>query len=83
MTQESQLKTDILSLLEREHVITGTENITLTITVRNSLPAVIKQMRALEAEGLVTIIRSHGGRGLRTVYKRNRNSPGTPRRRRR
>lgn len=39
-----------------------------------------KYARELAAAGLITIIPSRGGRGKRTIYKRNPNSPGLPRR---
>jgi predicted transcriptional regulator len=39
-----------------------------------------KCARVLERAGLITITPSRGGRGNRTIYKRNRNSPGQPRR---
>lgn len=38
-----------------------------------------KCARVLVRAGLITIIPSRGGRGKLTIYKRNRNSPGQPR----
>jgi hypothetical protein len=38
-----------------------------------------KCARVLAGAGLIKIISSRGGRGKRTIYKRNRNSPGQPR----
>lgn len=38
-----------------------------------------KCARALERAGLIKIIPSRGGRGRMTIYKRNPNSPGQPR----
>lgn len=43
-------------------------------------PWLIKSVRVLEKDGELTIIPSRGGRGHRTIYKRNPNSPGQPRR---
>jgi hypothetical protein len=53
----------------------GTEKIALSINVRRK-SFLIKILRRLASVGSITIIPSRGGRGNKTVYKRNRNSPG-------
>lgn len=76
MSQVSELRDDLLKLLEQHKVIDGTEKITIEISTSNCKTFVLKQLRALERSGHITIIPSRGGRGKRTVYKRNRNSTG-------
>lgn len=82
MTQESQLKEALRKLINGSVVIVGTEELTLRTANANCRTWVLKQARALEAEGVITIHQSRGGRGHKTVYKRNPNQPGQPRRRR-
>jgi hypothetical protein len=55
----------------------GTE--ALALKVNAPKPWVVKLARGLQALGVIRIIQSRGGRGNKTVYKRNRNSPGQPR----
>jgi len=56
----------------------GTEQIALTINARDK-GWLVSILRRLEERGVLKIIRSTGGRGNKTIYKRNRNSPGQPR----
>jgi hypothetical protein len=56
----------------------GTETIALSINVRRK-SWLREILRRLASGGSITIIPSRGGRGNKTVYKRNRNSPGQPR----
>lgn len=81
MTQESQLKKQMATLLARHGVIVGTEQIAIALTTVNCKRCIVQQARALEVEGVLTI-QHGGGRGRKTVYKRNPNQPGQPRRRR-
>ena len=40
---------------------------------------ILNTLRQLEKEKQITIIPSHGGRGCKTIYKRNRNQAGVAR----
>ena len=53
----------------------GTETFALRINARDK-GWLVSILRRLEERGVLTIIRSNGGRGKKTVYKRNHNSPG-------
>jgi hypothetical protein len=63
-------------------VLHGTEKITLELSTINTKAWILCLARDLEKRGTITIIPSRGGRGRKTVYKINRNSPGAPRRKR-
>lgn len=73
----THVKESILCLLNTKRTIRGTEQITIALFDGvYAKPLVIKRLRELQAEGKITIIPSPGGRGRKTIYKRNRNSPG-------
>lgn len=59
--------------------IKGTEQ--LALAVNSPKHYIIKCARAIQRRGLITIVPSNGGRGNKTVYKRNRNQTGLPRKR--
>ena len=56
----------------------GTERIAIEINAPKWW--VLKIAQRLAAKGRIHIVATNGGRGHKTVYKRNRNSPGAPRR---
>jgi len=61
--------------------VEGTETLALAANVRRK-SYLLKCVRALRHNSLITIIPSSGGRGRKTIYRRrNRNQPGQPRRR--
>ena len=74
MDFEKELERQIDSIGE----IQGTEQIANEFNP-NSKSWIIALLRRLEARGVIHIIRSSGGRGHKTIYRRNRNSPGQPR----
>jgi hypothetical protein len=49
----------------------------------NQKSYLIKCAHVLQSNGQIVIIPSRGGRGRKTVYKRNRNQPGLPRKKQR
>ena len=63
-------------------IILGTECLTLKCTTIGSKIWVKQQARILAERGEIVIIPSRGGRGRKTAYKLNRNSPGQARRKR-
>jgi hypothetical protein len=63
-------------------VFHGTEKFILEISTINSKTRILRIARDLEERGTIAIIPSRGGRGRKTIYKINRNSPGAPRRKR-
>lgn len=73
------LKNLILIALEEDKEIHGTNNLAeLLLTDRFWLR---RQLDQLEQEGLLDIIRpARPGRGHKNIIRRNRNSPGYPRR---
>lgn len=70
----------IVIILDHNETIEGTETLATQLNLLNSKSYVIRSARILQDAGEITIIPSRGGRGLKTVYKRNRNQPGLPRR---
>lgn len=76
----SGIQDAILNELEKNGgQIEGTEQIALNINVRRKswLREIFKRM---SSQDMVIVISSNGGRGHKTkVLKRNRNSPGQPR----
>ena len=71
----------IIVLDENGGEMQGTE--TLALTLCTSKTYLIKCARVVQSNGQIKIIQARrGGRGHRTVYKRNRNQPGQPRRKR-
>jgi Mn-dependent DtxR family transcriptional regulator len=74
----SGVQEDIMEVLNKDGIAAGTEQLALTINVRRK-SWLREILRRLASVGSITIIPSRGGRGNKTVYKRNRNSPGQPR----
>lgn len=70
----------IVLILDDNETIEGTETLATELNMINSKSYVVRSARILQTEGEITIIPSRGGRGLKTIYKRNRNQPGQPRR---
>lgn len=80
MQNYSTIRAAILKLLDEQHEIHGTEFLTLNMTTLNAKHCVLRQAHVLADEGHLVILQG-GGRGRKTTYKRNRNSPGAPIRR--
>jgi hypothetical protein len=77
---KSVVRDAILIMLDQNNgEIEGTEQLARQLNADK--PWLIKSVRVLERDGQLTIVPSRGGRGNRTVYKRNRNSTGQPRKR--
>lgn len=68
----------IEALIAEHGTIHGTENFALLVRAK-SKSNLIQYLRVIAQRGEITIVPSSGGRGRKTVYKRNRNSPGYPR----
>lgn len=65
----------IASLEEHGGEISGTESLANLIgAIRKSW--LIQQARIIARDGKIEIIPSRGGRGRKTIYRVNRNSPG-------
>jgi len=77
---QSHIMQAIIFLIDDQGEVQGTERLALALNALNMKSDVISYARRLQASGQITIIRSCGGRGNQTVYKRNRNQPGIPRR---
>lgn len=73
------LKIAIVEELDSQDEIRGTEHMAYDVLGCSNKPWIRILLRQLQADGLVNILRSRGGRGHKTIYKRNRNSPGSPR----
>jgi len=67
----------IIMLEEMGGEFKGTEELALALNAPKNWT--IKCVRVLKTNGEIKIIPARGGRGHRTVYKRNRNQPGLPR----
>lgn len=80
MPTKSIIKQAILIVLdENGGELQGTEKLQLCTNAHNKT-WFINCVRVLEENGQLQIINApRGGRGNRTVYKRNRNQPGLPR----
>lgn len=70
----------IITALDELQEIRGTEHLLRNVVCIRNKGWVLAKVNALEAAGECVIIRSNGGRGKKTIYRRNRNSPGLPRR---
>lgn len=68
-------------LIVEEKDVEGTETLASELGMLNAKTWVIKQARLLQSKKLIDIIASRGGRGNKTVYKKNRNSAGSARKR--
>lgn len=74
----STIQDAIIIVLEQNGgELKGTEELSLMLHVQKRWT--IKCVRVLESNGQIQILQSRGGRGKRTVYKRNRNQPGMAR----
>jgi len=79
MTQQSQLMPMIIIVIDRNGgEVQGSEELALELNTAKHY--VLTCARRLARLGEITIRRSCGGRGNKTVYKRNRNQPGLARR---
>ena len=75
----SGIQQDVVKAIdENGGEIHGTETIAITVNARDK-GWLVSILRRLASGGSITITPSRGGRGNKTVYKRNRNSPGTAR----
>lgn len=74
----STIKNLIMIALEDEDEIHGTENLAELLLSHNHT-WVRRKLNELEASRLIRIIRTRGGRGNKNIIRRNRNSPGYPR----
>lgn len=68
----------LIALEDHEGEIHGTENLA-ELLLSHDHSWVRRQLNELEALRLIRIIRSRGGRGHKNIIRRNRNSPGYPR----
>lgn len=76
--QKSQVIASIKAAIEAHGgTVQGTETLSLIVGTRKWY--LIECTRAMQRENIITIIPSIGGRGRKTIYKRNRNQPGQPR----
>lgn len=73
------LKIAIVEELNSQDEIRGTEHMSYGLLGCSNKSWTIKKLRELMDDGLLLILPSRGGRGHKTIYKRNRNSPGSPR----
>lgn len=71
----------ILLILDEKGEVAGTEQLATMLNMVNNKGWIIHSARLLEKKDLIHIITSRGGRSNKTIYKRNRNSPGAPRKR--
>ena len=79
MSAQSQIMHAIITLLDVEGVVLGTERLMFEVHAESNKTNFLAQVRSLQKNGHITILRSCGGRGRKTVYKRNRNQTGTKR----
>jgi hypothetical protein len=61
-----------------DHQIEGSKNMAHALGYRNDT-FVVRKLRECEGRKLIEIIRGRRGRGHKTVYRLNRNSPGSRR----
>jgi len=79
--QTTSVKSAILILLDERGEIQGAENLAFNELGCFNRTHVNSIIRRLEEQGLVTVSRSYGGRGHKTIIRRrNPNQPGQPRR---
>jgi hypothetical protein len=64
---------------ENNGEIQGTEQLALALASLNCKSFVVRSAQRLQEAGEITICKSCGGRGRKTIYKRNRNQPGIAR----
>lgn len=71
----------ILAAMDRNGgIVIGTENFAGMLGTIGNKSYLRHNARMLEQDGEIVIIPSRGGRGNKTIYRKNRNSPGSPRR---
>lgn len=70
----STVRQAILLVLDKTGEVHGTECLSLAINAPKAWTIV--QLRRLQDQGEIRIIPSNGGRGRKTIYRRNRNAPG-------
>jgi hypothetical protein len=81
MTTRVPIRNIIIVLEDNGDEIQGTDALAMAISTLNCKSYVLRSARLAELRGEITIIPSSGGRGRKTIYKRNRNQPGLPRKR--
>lgn len=74
----STIKSLILLALEEDDEIYGTNDLAETLLTKERKWVRIT-LRGLEQQGLLEIVRNGPGRGRKNIIRRNRNSPGYPR----
>lgn len=74
----STIKNLILLALEDDDEIYGTNDLAQTLLTKERKWVRIT-LRGLEQQGLLEIVRNGPGRGRKNIIRRNRNSPGYPR----
>ena len=79
-TQTLTVTEKIIAALEELREIHGTEYLTYEVVRASDRHWVRCKLNALEQSGHITIER-HIGRGQKNIIRKNRNSPGLPRRR--
>lgn len=72
------IKNMILLALEEDDEIYGTNNLAELLLTKER-KWVRAQLRELQQQGFLNIIRNGPGRGHKNIIRRNRNSPGLPR----
>lgn len=80
MTNSQAIESILIIIDNNDGEVQGTETLQIATNIRRR-SYLLKCVRAIQSVDLITIIPSNGGRGRKTVYKRNRNSPGAPRKR--
>jgi hypothetical protein len=75
----SAIEDDMRKQFDSTPELHGTEEIAIRFSGVDSKSWILRMLRRLQDKGIITIIPSRGGRGHKTVYRRNRNSPGQPR----
>lgn len=83
MTQHNHtaIRRAIVVIIDEQDTVEGTCALAEKLNMLNTKSYLVRSARILADQGEITIIPSRGGRGIKTVYKRNRNQPGQPRRR--
>lgn len=74
----STIKNLILLALEEDNEIHGTNHLAELLLTENRA-WVRGKLRELQRQGVLNIIKSGPGRGRKNIIRRNRNSPGYPR----
>lgn len=74
----SAIRDSIIMIINHEEEIHGTEQLALALNAKDKHWLIVNA-RTLSDQGEIEIIPSSGGRGRKTIYKRNRNSAGMAR----